>query len=219
MNPFPVINRVKECRDGTMIYNVNDIYIGRSLDQYGEWSKGDMDLFRQILRPGMSGVEIGANIGAHTVPIAQLVWPGGFVLAFEPQRIVFQTLCGNLALNHIINVDARQMAVGAAAGTLLVPVLDFAKENNFGGLPLGAHQMGEPVSVITLDSLNLVRCDFIKIDVEGMEQAVLEGAADTITRYQPVLYTLKTTAARVPPPWSEPSTPWVTTCTGTLRPS
>ncbi|HWY85709.1 MAG TPA: FkbM family methyltransferase [Gemmataceae bacterium] len=188
MNPFPVINRVKQCRDGMMIYNVNDIYIGRSLDLYGEWSKGDMDLFRQILRPGMTGVEIGANIGAHTVTLAQAVWPGGSVLAIEPQRIVFQTLCANLALNNIINVDARQLAVGAAPGTILVPQLDFAKENNFGGLGLGTHQLGEPVSVITLDSLNLARCDFVKIDVEGMEKAVLEGAVDTLARCQPVLY-------------------------------
>jgi FkbM family methyltransferase len=179
---------VKECRSGTMIYNMNDIYIGRSLDAYGEWSKGEMDLFRQVLRPGMAVVEVGANIGPHTVFLAQAVWPGGWVMAFEPQRIVFQTLCANLALNHIINVDARQIAVGDAPGTILVPLLNFAQENNFGGLWLGTHTVGEPVPVITLDSLNLARCDFLKIDVEGMEKQVLDGAAATLARCQPVLY-------------------------------
>jgi FkbM family methyltransferase len=188
LSPFPVINRVKECRTGPLLYNVNDIYIGRSLEVYGEWSKGEMDLFQQILRPGMAAVEIGANIGTHTVFLAQTVFPGGWVLAFEPQRIVFQMLCANLALNNITNVDARQAAVGAEPGTILVPTLNFAQQNNFGGLGLGSHTVGEPVPVVTLDSLNLARCDFVKIDVEGMEKATLDGAVATLARCRPVLY-------------------------------
>jgi FkbM family methyltransferase len=188
LNPFPAFNRVKECRSGTMLYNVNDIYIGRSLELYGEWSKDETDLFKQVIRPGMAVVEVGANIGAHTVFLAQAVWPAGWVLAFEPQRIVFQTLCANLALNSIINVDARQVAVGDANGTLLVPMFDFSKENNFGGVWLGTHTKGEPVPVVTLDSLNLIRCDFLKIDVEGMEKQALDGAVATIARFKPVMY-------------------------------
>jgi FkbM family methyltransferase len=188
LNPFPVINRVKECRHGTMIFNKNDIYIGRSLDLYGEWSKGELDLFQQLLRPGMAVVELGSNIGAHTVLMAQAVAPGGWVLAFEPQRIVFQTLCANLALNHITNVDARQAAVGDTPGTIIVPFLNYARENNFGGLGLGTHTNGESVPVVTLDGLNLSRCDFVKIDVEGMEKAAVEGAANTLRRFRPLLY-------------------------------
>jgi FkbM family methyltransferase len=136
----------------------------------------------------MAAVEVGANIGAHTVLLAQAVWPGGGVLAFEPQRIAYQTLCANLAVNSIVNVDARLAAVGAAAGTLLVPVLDSTLPNNFGGLGLGAHTVGEPVPVVTLDSVSLTRCDFLKIDAEGMEKDVLDGAVATIARYRPLLY-------------------------------
>jgi FkbM family methyltransferase len=171
-----------------MVCNVNDIYIGRSLDLYGEYSQGETDLFLQFLRPGMVVVEVGANIGAHTVPLAQAVWPRGAVLAFEPQRIVFQTLCANLAVNSIVNVDARPAAVGAAPGTLLVPVLDCTLANNFGGLGLGTHTVGEPVSVVTLDSLDLGRCDLLKVDAEGMEKDVLDGASATLARHRPLLY-------------------------------
>jgi FkbM family methyltransferase len=171
-----------------MIYNVNDIYIGRSLDLYGEYSQGETDLFLQFLRPGMAVVEVGANIGAHTVPLAQAVWPGGTVLAFEPQRLVFQTLCANLAVNSITNVDARLTAVGAAPGTLLVPILDCTLTNNFGGLGLGMHTVGEPVPVVTLDGLDLGRCDLLKVDAEGMEKDVLDGAAATLARHRPLLY-------------------------------
>ena len=188
LSTFTPFNRLKECRHGTMVYNVNDIYIGRSLDLYGEFSEGEVELFRQILHPGMVAVEVGANIGAHTVFLAQAVSPGGHVWAFEPQRIVFQTLCANLAVNSIPNVAARNLAVGNAPGVIVVPVLDCGKENNFGGLELGQHEAGETVAVITLDSLNLAQCDFLKIDVEGMEKPVIEGAAATIARCRPLMY-------------------------------
>jgi hypothetical protein len=97
VSAFPQINRVKQCRHGMMLYNVHDLYVGRSLDQYGEFSQGEIDLFGQILKPGQVVLDVGANIGAHTLWFAQTVGPSGTVLAFEPQRIVFQALCANLA--------------------------------------------------------------------------------------------------------------------------
>src|SRR5215204_3016879 len=87
--------RVKQCRHGRMMYNVNDQYIGRSLDLYGEYSEGEVDLFRQVLRPGDLALDVGANIGVHTVPMARLVGERGAVFAFEAQRTAYQTLCGN----------------------------------------------------------------------------------------------------------------------------
>jgi FkbM family methyltransferase len=181
-------NRVKPCKHGTLVYNIHDLYIGRSLDQYGEFSEGEIELFRQFVRPGMVVVEVGANIGVHTVFLAQAVGMTGHVLAFEPQRVVFQTLCANLALNSIANVRTWQAAVGSAAGDIVVPALDPRHEHNFGGLGLGGHLMGERVPMMTLDSLKLPQCHLLKIDVEGMEQQVLEGARELVARTQPILY-------------------------------
>jgi FkbM family methyltransferase len=181
-------NRLKQCRYGMMLYNFHDRYIGRSLDVYGEFSEGEVDVFRQILKPGMVVLDIGANIGAHTVFFAQAVEPEGRVLAFEPQRIIFQTLCANAALNSLTNVDCRHAAVGNCTGEIVVPSLDYSRENNFGGLNLEGRDRGERVPVLTIDSLNLAQCALIKIDVEGMEQAVLQGAAGTIARCKPLLY-------------------------------
>lgn len=188
MSAFPQFNRLKRCRHGMMLYNVHDIYIGRSLEHYGEFSAGEIDLFRQLVKPGQLIVEVGANIGAHTLALAQLAGPGGTVLAFEPQRIVYQTLCANLALNSVTNVHCFHAAVGRAPGLIVVPLLDYSRDSNFGGLELGSHTDGETVPVVTIDGLNLARCDFLKIDVEGMEQEVLEGAVRTIARQSPVLY-------------------------------
>jgi FkbM family methyltransferase len=185
-------NRVTRTKNGLVLYNRHDKYIGRSLDRYGEFSAGEADLLRQAIRPGWTVVEVGANIGAHTLPIARQVGPRGVVYAFEPQRILFQTLCANLALNSIMNVHCRMEALGDAAGTVAIPPLDYAKENNFGGLSLSQSAKygkgSESVPVITLDSLELARCEFLKVDVEGMELSVLKGSQSTVERLRPILY-------------------------------
>ena len=71
---------------------------------------------------------------------------------------------------------------------LLVPLQDCEKEVNWGGLALGSCSEGEEVEVITIDSLKLSACDFIKVDVEGMELPVLQGAAENLRKYRPILY-------------------------------
>jgi hypothetical protein len=101
-------NELKMCKSGPMLFNKFDVYVGGSLQKYGEFSVGEQDLFHAILQRGELVVEVGANIGAHTIELARLVGPEGEVHAFEPQRIVFQTLCANLALNQLTNVNASQ---------------------------------------------------------------------------------------------------------------
>ena len=185
---FEPFTRVKACRHGQMIYNIHDQYVGRSFDLYGEFSEGEVDVFRQLVQPGNVVLDIGANIGSHTIFFAKQVGPAGGVYAFEPQRIVFQMLCGNAALNNATNVWCHQVALGREPGKILVPQFDFHKVNNVGGLGLGAFQFGESIPVITIDSLELNRCDLMKIDVEGMEEETLRGATATIAKFKPVLY-------------------------------
>src|SRR5690348_6502662 len=122
---------IRRCRYGTMTYPRQDVYIGRSLTEYGEYSEGEVDLFRQVLRPGDVALDIGANLGAHTLPLARLVEPSGRIFAFEPQRILFQILCANVALNEIPNVHALPFALGRTAGGTKVPALDYGGASNF----------------------------------------------------------------------------------------
>jgi len=171
-----------------MMYFVNDQFIGRSLEIYGEFSKGEFDLFKQIIHPDMTVLDIGANIGAHTVGLSKLLRGSGRVIAFEPQRTIYHVLCGNLALNDCRNVEAHLAALGRAPGTIVVPIVDYDADGNFGGLALGSEQRGEAVPLQTIDGLNLTNCNFIKIDVEGMELEVLSGACSTLRRFKPFLY-------------------------------
>ena len=188
MASIEAINRQKACRHGQMLYNIHDLVIGRSLDLYGEYCEGEIELFRQVIQPGSVVVEVGANIGPHTVFLARQVTAQGMVIAFEPQRVVFQTLCANLALNSIRNVHCFQQAVGAARGSITVPAIDYTRAGNFGGVSMGSHTSGEQVPLSRLDDLNPPACQFLKIDVEGMEKEVLEGAANMIAQFKPVIY-------------------------------
>jgi FkbM family methyltransferase len=181
-------NDVATCRDGIMLFNRHDQYVGASLRKYGEFSRGEAQLFRQLVLPGSTVVEAGANIGAHTILLSRLAGPAGTVQAFEPQRLVFQTLCANLALNGCVNVYARQTAVGAQPGEIRVPALAPDQPANFGGLSLVGAPGGEKVRLERIDDLGLEACHFIKMDIEGMEADALAGAAATVQRFRPHLY-------------------------------
>lgn len=175
-----------------MAYLPHDLYIGRSLDLYGEFSQGEVDLYQRIIKKGDVVVEAGANIGALTVPLARLAGTNdkvrpGTIFAFEPQRLIYQLLNANLALNGLQNVYAERVAIGQKTGKLGVPVINYNRAGNFGGYSL-VDANHESVIVVTIDSLHLRRLDFIKIDVEGMEAEVLLGAKQTIAYSKPVIY-------------------------------
>jgi FkbM family methyltransferase len=182
-------NRCILGREGYVVYNANDIYIGRAVERYGEYGEIEAQLLRQLCRPGAVVVEVGANIGTHTQALSRCVGETGYVYAYEPQRVVFQTLCANLAVNSIVNVDARPSAAGAEAGFVLIPDIDYAQLGNFGGVDVSSFSSGRKVRKVRLDDdLELERLDLIKIDVEGMELDVLKGADGLIRRLRPALY-------------------------------
>ncbi|HEX3887758.1 MAG TPA: FkbM family methyltransferase [Phenylobacterium sp.] len=179
-----------QTRHGPMIGLAGDRYITRSLEVYGEFSGQEWDFLAQLVKPGMTVVEVGANIGAHSVPLARACNPGPLYV-FEPQQRVFQILCANLALNGVKNALAYPEASGEHQGFVVVPPLDYGADYNFGGvsvLPDSAGAQGQKVRVTPIDSLNLTACHLLKVDVEGFEVQVLRGAADTIRRLRPLLY-------------------------------
>jgi FkbM family methyltransferase len=162
-----------------------DMYITRSLLELGEYSHDEVDLLKQIVKPGMTVIDIGANIGAIALPLAQACFPGP-LYAFEPQQRIFQLLCANLALNQIKNALTFPLALGASFGVGAVPPIDYDRPGNFGGVSLSTE--GLLIRIETLDSFELPSCHLIKVDVEGMEAEALLGAAETITRCRPILY-------------------------------
>ena len=187
MNDQPCAVSVKQCRHGRMMYFPHDYYIGGALERYGEYNHAELERLLKLTKAGDVIVEVGSNIGCHTVPLAQHVGNSGKVFAFEPQRVLYHMLCGNLAMNGIWNVYTHLAAVGNSKSVAFVPDVDYTKLGNFGGVSLVDE--GEwLVDIITLDSLNLTRLNLLKVDVEGMESDVLSGAGHTISRLRPVIY-------------------------------
>jgi len=178
-------NALRFCRYGPMVYNENDAYVGKSLYLYGEYGFEEFELLKKLVYPHTFVVEVGANIGAHTVPLARHC---ALIYAFEPQRLVFQALCANLALNQVENVHAWQAAIGAEPGRLYMPELDPRQPYNFGGVSMQTTPTAEAVLRIRLDDVGIRQLVLLKIDVEGMELEVLTGARELITRHRPYIY-------------------------------
>ncbi len=169
-----------------MVVNRHDHYIGRSLLHYGEFSRDEANTLRALVSPGAWVIEVGANVGALTLPLLEAVGPEGFVMAFEPQPEVRALLRWNVA-RFAGRVEVREEAVGGEEGTLCVPPVRYDGPGNFGGVSL-TPTGGAPVRVMPLDNLTLPRLDLLKVDAEGMETDVLLGAWRLIERHRPILY-------------------------------
>ena len=182
--------KLVDTRHGPFLANPNDMYVGTALLRYGEYSEPELQVELQLLSPSKPGiiVEVGANCGAHTIPLAR----HRPMMVFEPQRLIFQQLCANLALNGIENVDAIESAVGNELSFVPIPVVDYSVKNNFGGVGVtrDVEVVTTPVWCTTLD--DAVHPDalvaLLKIDVEGFELQVLQGGAALIRRTRPVIY-------------------------------
>jgi FkbM family methyltransferase len=181
-------NVIKDTPQGYVLYNKNDKYVGKSIEIYGYYQLEETKFFDGFVKEGDTVIDIGANIGTHTLWFANKVGEDGLVLAFEPQRLIFQTLCANMAINSIQNVDCKHMGVGSAQKLVDVPPLDPTVPNNFGALSIKNQTVGDKVAICKIDDIGLPRCDFIKIDVEGMEPEVLMGGLNTIMKLRPYLY-------------------------------
>jgi FkbM family methyltransferase len=193
LSPYLLENRhvaVKRCKHGLFMYNRNDSFVGRGLDLYGEWCDFEIQLLRRFIKLGDTIVDVGANIGTHTIAFANLVGPAGLVHAFEPQRRNFHMLVGNVALNALENVICHQKAVGDSSGEIRLPSLPPPDTNfNFGAVPiLPQAEGGEKVPLMMLDSLDLAECQVIKIDAEGMDSQVMNGGRALIQRCRSLLY-------------------------------
>lgn len=184
--------RITRIGDYTFVTNPRDVYIGKSLEVYGEYSYGEIALIKQILKPNANVVEVGANIGSHTVFLAREVCPQGQVYAFEPRRLTFQLLCANVAVNALANVHTYREGLGHEPGTFTEGPLPIEQaQANFGGLSLGALPgTGESFEIKRLDDYLdfFAPVNLIKADVEGWERDVLLGGTALIERDRPLLY-------------------------------
>jgi FkbM family methyltransferase len=151
----------------------------------GSFEPATANAIRRLLRPGCVALDIGANIGCHSLPMAKLVGSLGKVIAFEPMKDALAKLNKNISLNPCLasRITVVQSALGDCCQT---ESICFRTSWPYFGEP---KYSAEAVSIVTLDSYaaGLPRVDFAKIDVDGYEGKVIAGALQTLKKHRPAL--------------------------------
>lgn len=178
--------QVMDCRHGVMVWPRQDETIGRALALYGEFAEGENRVMARYVTASDWVVDVGANLGTTALPLARAVGPQGHVLAFEPQPLMAQCLQTTLSLNECFHVRVITSGLADTAGWARIPAPGIAQGGNYGAVGLGP--AGLPVPVMRLDDLELPSCALVKIDVEGFEWPVIQGAQGQLLRHRPVLY-------------------------------
>ncbi len=160
---------------------------------YGEHDERyEIRQLRRILRSGDTCWDLGANIGFYTCFFAQRVGAGGRVVAFEPVPLTATRLRENVRLNDFANVTVVQKALGDAPGRLPIYRRDKGRAEGTASLRVDDSFPGlvsDMVEIETIDRLaeELPRPDFIKIDVEGYQWQVLQGASGFFSGHRPMV--------------------------------
>ncbi len=185
-----------EFDDGTRFWiNLQDIYISEWLLRGQTWEPMETAFVRRVVKPGMHALDIGANLGWFAVQMAALVGTEGLVTAFEPRNDIHHYLRKTITANNLGNVTVHNVALGAGDGELML-AWDGADENPghtqlAPDLALDAaateDRRVQKTPVRRLDTLVSKRVDFIKIDVEGAEKLVFDGAPRILDADRPVI--------------------------------
>jgi FkbM family methyltransferase len=173
-----------------MWVNLSDKYVsfGCLLDNY---EPAETRFVRKHLKGGDTFLDIGANIGWFTLLANSLVGPSGQDHAFEPHPIIGDYLGKTLEMNKLANVRLHRAGV---FDEVLSADLAWSKNtDNFGGSFILRDQATtsdmrtQTVPLVSLDSLELGKVDFIKIDIEGAEMRAFKGGMHLLSKYRPVV--------------------------------
>ncbi len=167
--------------------------VGSHILRNGVWEPETTAFFLGWLRPGMTFVDAGAHVGHYTLLASDLVGTGGRVIAFEPHPLLGQVLRRNAERAGCANVTVSELALGRASGAvdLILHSCDNFGASSLRGDTEAGHQLRAPVEVTTLDdyleSHGGPRVDVLKLDVEGAELDVIDGASRTLAANPDIL--------------------------------
>jgi FkbM family methyltransferase len=158
----------------------------------GGFEQTELEYASQLARPATTAVDVGANVGLHTVVLARAVGPKGHVLAVEPEPSNVGRLRGNVARNNLTNVEIHPLALADRAGPGELHIATDGMYHSLGVIHEG-RAAGRDVSVPTetLDQIweraGSPPVSFVKIDTEGTELRVLQGAERLLGAESPAL--------------------------------
>lgn len=158
------------------------------ITHFGAWEPDERALLLSLLRPGMNVLDIGANVGYHSLVCARAVAPSGRVVAIEPDLENCALLAANLWDAGSTNVELVRAAAGQATGTTPL-TLDEDNRGNHRAFALASAARVIDVLCVRVDDLlrSEILIDVVKIDVQGTDHLVVLGMEETIRQYWPVL--------------------------------
>jgi FkbM family methyltransferase len=175
-----------------MYVKPDDSFISSSIINLGVWETEETALFYSLIKPGMTILDVGANMGYYTLLAAKLVGTLGHVYAFEPDPGNYQLIVRSARVNGYRNVTVFNKAVADEIGLVKL----YLESTNWGH-SLSAQNVNQPsgfveVEQVTLDGLYRAgqlgkKIDFIKIDVQGAEELVVKGARSVIQKNKPTI--------------------------------
>lgn len=158
---------------------------------FGSFEAHFAELFQRLVGPGDRCIDVGANVGVHTIRLAKLVGPQGEVIAIEPDAELARRARSNLRLNLLSNVRMIQAAADRHGGCKVTLYRPDNLDSNKARASMLPHSYltgsAAEVQTVTIDDVCPGPVVLIKIDVEGFEEAVVEGAVKTIARDQPAV--------------------------------
>lgn len=197
--------KVVGIKDNVLVVKRNNLYWQLDLQEgidlaifWGVYEQSTVRAFGKLVKYGDIIIDIGANIGAHTLHLANIIGDSGKVYAFEPTQFAFSKLEKNIQLNTpliprvvlnqmmLTDLDTKEPDAEIYSSWPLVKTNANLHEKH-----LGNPKSTQGSSAITLDtyvvSNNIEKINFIKLDVDGFECDVLNGAVNTLINYKPTI--------------------------------
>jgi hypothetical protein len=180
-----------------MSYLKNDLYFSGALirNEIHEEEVIERCLY-DIVKESKVIIDIGAHCGSHSI-IYSKINSSASIFAFEPQKVMYDILCKNVEDNNITNIKTFNTALGnkkckssmskyCSHGPNMSIPINHSLPFNLGSLQVG--KGGEEIEISRLDDYDFENVDYIKIDTEGFEPYILDGAISLIEKYKPVLF-------------------------------
>lgn len=176
-------------------------WIGAKIAYNGDYEPTLKAIFKSAIKAGDTVVDVGANIGFHTLYFAELVGDKGKVIAFEPVPYNFNSLEFNISINNFSTIEARNIALSDKNEQINIGIDTQSK--NPGAFNLFNHDGDTLINCFRGDDVLDGKIDFIKVDVEGYESFVISGLFKIINKNKPKIifeydsnYHLKTGLAK-----------------------
>lgn len=171
------------------IVHKNDTCVADCLRSGHLFEKFLVSYLRHFINPNKNVLDLGANIGTHSVLYSNYIHANSTVYSFEPQKVVFDILCQNIALNNCKNVVPFNFGCSNVNDVFYMNAC-YENKDNHGAFCIDStlnEASGLKIECKVLDELNITNVGYVKIDVEGHEYEALLGMKNTLLRDRPVI--------------------------------